>query len=322
MPQHLPGVINCNPYRICVVFSLTLAVSLLGSGCTETPERSTVSDPSAIAQQNIKPNPTDESAGFTIAVIPWQVTEAQEEKLQPLADYLTQVLQKPVHFEIVENYETSVNLLIEKKVALAFLGPVTYLQAKERDPGVEPLVSPIDRTTGRPWYTSIIVANRERGIEKLEDLKGKRFAFVSPSSTSGYLVPMLAFKNKQINPNIDFATVEYGGSHTEVKELLLSGAVDAIADDKRSYRTLEQDKTKDLSSYHIIWESEPIPNIPLVASSELSVELKNQLKLAFIKAPSGLLDPTGTESGGYTLTNDEDYNTIREIQNILEEKQP
>lgn len=320
MAQYLSRIRNRSSKRTLACFILTLTSGLFGVGCTATkPEQKM-----PVSTNTQPPNNTtqvgNELATVDIAVIPWQVSAAQEEKLKPLADYLTQKLGQPVKFQITKDYETSVDLLVEGKVEFAYLGALTYLKAKQRDPQVQPIVAPIEKTTGRPWYTSIIVVNKASGIKSLKDLKGKRFAFVSQSSTSGYLVPSVEFKQRGINPDRDFAVVKYPGSHDKAKAALIAGEVDAIADDKRSYLTMQKAGKLDAAKYEIIWESQPIPNIPIVASSKVTPQLIARLKKAFVETPDGLIDPSGSESAGYTLVQDEDYATIRKLYQTINQQ--
>ncbi|NJR76559.1 MAG: PhnD/SsuA/transferrin family substrate-binding protein [Scytonema sp. CRU_2_7] len=145
-------------------------------------------------------------------------------------------------------------------------------------------------------------------------MKGKRFAFVSKLSASGYVVPMAKFQELGINPNKDFSLVVFSGSHDKSKQALAKGEVDAIADDRRSYTEQVKEGKFDPKKYTIIWESVPLPSVPIVASSKVSIELKNALKKALIDAPAGLVDPTGAIGAGYTLVQDGDYDIIREFQ--------
>lgn len=320
MPQCLFQIGNCFHRRVLACFIVALTSGLLGVSCDRTPENSAAIQPEQKTLVRTNTQVGNELATLDIAVIPWQVSAAQEEKLKPLADYLTEKLGQPVKFQITKDYETSVDLLVEGKVEFAYLGALTYLKAKQRDPQVQPVVAPIEKTTGRPWYTSIIIVNKASGIKSLKDLKGKRFAFVSKSSTSGYLVPFIEFKQRGINPDRDFSVVKYPGSHDKAKAELIAGKVDAIADDKRSYLAMQKAGKIDTTKYEIIWESQPIPNLPIVASSKVPPQLIASLKKAFVEAPEGLIDPTGSESAGYTLAQDEDYALIRKFYQSINQQ--
>lgn len=291
-----------------------LAIATFGLACSPSPEQSSIQP--ANTQNQLKTEPT----AITMAVIPWQVSREQETKLQPLADYLSQQLKKPFQFQITKDYATAVELLVQGKVDLAYLGPSSYIQAKQQDPQIEPLVSSINQDTKRPWYTSVIIASKSSGIKKVQDLKGKRFAFVSKLSASGYVVPTAHFQEIGINPENDFSEVIFTGSHDKSKQALLNGKVDAIADDQRSYNQQLKEGKINPQQYIIIWESVPLPSVPITASSKVSGELKDALKKAFIEAPTGLIDPSGSAVAGYTLVQDRDYNIIRELQKRVANK--
>ncbi|MDZ7959250.1 MAG: phosphate/phosphite/phosphonate ABC transporter substrate-binding protein [Aulosira sp. DedQUE10] len=298
-----------------------IAIAIFGTACTSTSESSSAIPSSTAQSPTNTSNPKgDEQATITMAVIPWQVSSEQEQKLQPLADYLSKTLKRPFKFEITQNYETAVEYLIQGKVDLAYLGPSTYIAARLRDPKIEPLVSPINQDTKRPWYTSVIIASKISGIRTLPELKGKRFAFVSKLSTSGYVVPMAKFQELGINPERDFRSVVFSSSHDKSKQALIKGEVDAIADDRRSYNEQIKEGKFDAKKYPIIWESVPLPSVPIVAASKVSAELKDTLKKVLIDAPSGLIDPSGSVGVGYTLVQDGDYDIVREFQKRVSTK--
>ena len=54
--------------------------------------------------------------------------------------------------------------------------------------------------SGRTFYHSQIIALKDSGIRRSTDLKGKTFAFVDPSSTSGHLFPKAGLIKLGIDP--------------------------------------------------------------------------------------------------------------------------
>ncbi len=309
------------PSRKTTFLISVLAIATFGSACTSTRESSSATLPNtAQSPDSITKQSGEAQATIKMSVIPWQVSAEQEKKLQPLADYLAKTLKRPFEFTIAKDYQTAVDLLVDKKVELAYIGPGSYIEAHRRDPKIEPLVSPINQETKRPWYTSVIVANKASGIKTISDLKGKRFAFVSKLSTSGYIAPMDHFQKLGINPDKYFSSVIMTGSHDKSKKALAKGEVDAIADDRRSYTEQVKEGKMNPEKYNIIWESVPLPSVPIVASSQISVELKDALKKALVEAPPGLTDPSGATGVGYTLVQDGDYDIIREFQKRVSSK--
>lgn len=253
-----------------------------------------------------------------VAVIPARSSEQQEHKLQSLAAYLHQIIKRPVDIQIAKNYQEAVNLLVEEKVEMAYLGALSYIKAHDRNPNIQPLVLPIEQRTGRPWYTGAIIANTDQGMNSLEDLKGKRFAFVNPASTSGFLMPMNAFQKEGIDPTTDFEAIRYSGNHDQAAADLRAGLVDAIATEKAIFLQIQEQGKLPSSNYKIIWESEPIPSTPIVINTKkFSPRTITELKRALINSPEGIVDVNGSNSNGYTVAKDSDFEEIRQIYTRL-----
>ncbi|WP_414562155.1 MULTISPECIES: phosphate/phosphite/phosphonate ABC transporter substrate-binding protein [unclassified Anabaena] len=293
-------------------FILLFSITALGVSCTATSSNNPAQS-TATATNN-----SEVTQALSVVVIPARSSEQQEQKLQSLATYLQQIVKRPVNIQLAKNYETAVDLLVTEKVEMAYLGALTYIQAHDRNPNIKPLVLPIEQITGRPWYTSVIIANSERGINSFQDLKGKRFAFVSPSSTSGFLMPMNALMQQGIDPTQDFTRIRYSGSHDKAEADLAAGAVDAIATEKAIFVQSQKKGKLKSANYKMIWESEPIPTTPIVINTKkFSPEVITQLQRALIDAPEGMVDVNGSNSYGYTLAKNTDFEQIRQIYTRL-----
>ncbi|MDJ1175311.1 phosphate/phosphite/phosphonate ABC transporter substrate-binding protein [Roseofilum capinflatum] len=295
--------------RINITAIGAIALSVVTAACsppnlTESADRN--SNASVAAVQELK-----------IAVIPDRAPEIQRQELQELETYLETALGIPTDFEVTPDYKTSIQLIVEEQVEMAYLGPFSYVQAKDQNPDIEPLVTHIEQSTGRPWYTGVIVADTSQGITTLEDLRGKRFGFVSQSSTSGYLVPSAQFQEMGIDPEEDFAAIAYSGSHDKNATALAQGEVDAIAIEETTYQRAKASGELAGDRYVILWQSDPLPNSPLVIRSTLPDEFKLSVRKALIEAPSGLGLVGGEQASGYTSVADEDYEPIRRIQQTL-----
>ncbi|MBK1986227.1 phosphate/phosphite/phosphonate ABC transporter substrate-binding protein [Sphaerospermopsis aphanizomenoides BCCUSP55] len=288
-------------------FASLFCISAITIGCTPTTDDHASTITKSTSEPVVKKS-------LRVAVIPWQSVEEQKTKLQPLANYLQKTIKQPIIFQITKSYEDAVDLLATEQVDMGYLAPLTYIKCQERNPNIHPLVLPIDQITGRPWYTAVIVANSAQGIKSLKDLKGKRFGFVSPSSTSGFLMPMQAMKAQGIDPTRNFSGIRYSGSHDQAETDLVNGVVDAIADDKASFLRSQKAGKLPTTNYKIIWESYPIPTAPIVINvKKFSPAALSQLREALIDAPVGVVDVSGTKSAGYTLAKDADFEQIRQI---------
>jgi phosphonate transport system substrate-binding protein len=86
--------------------------------------------------------------------------------------------------------------------------------------GVEPGLASV--RFGWNVYFAQFIAQRDSGIETLEDLEGKSWGFGDTGSTSGYLVPLAMLNEMGITPG---EQVETGG-HTETANAVYNGEVD------------------------------------------------------------------------------------------------
>ncbi|BAZ07828.1 phosphate/phosphite/phosphonate ABC transporter substrate-binding protein [Calothrix sp. NIES-3974] len=263
-------------------------------------------------QSTQKSTPSSPETVLRISVQPTQDRVEQERMIAPLEAHLEQVLGQQVDFILAQDYQESVDMVVDGRANAVYAGVVSYFEAVERGAKVKPLVAPIDADTVRPWYRSCFVVTANSSIKTLRNLKGKRVGFVDPSSTSGYLVPLAALQREGINPEQDFSQVVFGGTHEGTGELLATHQVDAIATNLATYNQLrEEGKGKNL---RIIWESDPIPHAPILVSQNLPPDLIQKLKKAFLTAPEGIKDLMGAKTIGYTLVEDEDYESIEELR--------
>lgn len=246
--------------------------------------------------------------------------------IAPLEAHLESVLGQPVSFLIAESYKDNVAMLVDGRANAAYTGAVSYLEALEQGARIEPLVAPIDQFTARPWYRACMVVAMNSPIQSLQDLKGKRVAFVNPSSTSGYLMPLAGLLELGIDPKRDFAAVIFGETHAKTEALLEQGKVDAIATNIPSYIKRQTIGNLTPQNSRVIWESAPVPHSPFLISQDLPAELVEKVKEAFLTVPPGLQDIVGTQAAGYTLVVASDYDPIRGLREQLhlsaEEHQP
>ncbi|MBM0745718.1 phosphate/phosphite/phosphonate ABC transporter substrate-binding protein (plasmid) [Phormidium sp. CLA17] len=267
------------------------------------------------------PNPTaqvstppSEQPVLRISVLPTQNKAEQEQMIAPLDAHLEKVLGQRVEFLIAASYKDNVDMLVDGRANAAYTGAVSYFEALERGAKVEPLAAPIDQFTNRPWYRACIIVAASSPIQTLADLRGKRVAFVSPSSTSGYLMPLAALKQLGIDPDRDFAAVIFGGTHAQTEALLEDGKVDAIATNIPSYNKRQSLGQLTPGNSRVLWESAPVPHSPFLVASNLPPALIEKLKEAFLTVPPGLQDIVGTQAQGYTLVEASDYEPIQQLR--------
>lgn len=280
-------------------------------------------------------------------------------------DGIKAYLEKNLGVEVKLTTGTSYGAVIEamraKRVDAMVVGPFSYLLAVQ-EAGAEALAvyvgcGPKDKEpvckvnpTAKPYYQSVVFTKKGNGITKVEDLKGKGFAFVDPASTSGHLAPKtILIKSGYANPDKDLQTV-FAGSHPtaalavyngktpaggthegNLRNLIASKQVEAClwADGKISEpRTAaEIKKTFDEcpnGKLAILAVSDPIPSTPFAIRGDLPDSFKKAVKDALLqmkddapaveKQRAWYVDPSG-ELGLKSL--DAFYNSLRDIAKLL-----
>ena len=144
---------------------------------------------------------------------------------------------------------------------------------------------------GLPYYRAEIIAQSSAGINTLADLKGKRFAFVDPASTSGYLFPLAGLKKAGYDPQKFFGQTIFAGSHNNVVLAVYQGRVDAgsVFEDARG--SVQKTLPDVMQKLKVVWKSDPIPNDTVTFRRELPGDVKDRVTkalLRFSQDPAGL----------------------------------
>ena len=240
--------------------------------------------------------------------------------MRELGTYLTEQIGEPVNVVITRDYKETAARLAEGSLDLAWLGALNYVQVVEEVPGTRYLATYVNRSvaTGKvsPYYHSVIVVGANSGIDTLADLKGKRFAFTDPGSTSGYAYPVHLLRKNGIDPKRDLAKVFFLKRHDRIIDALLSGAVDAgaLADDVYyGKRARYGDALK------VIAQSDPIPMVALVASSRLDAKTAARVQAALVALPPDhpfcrkVRQVFGWDTAGFQKHDDALYDSVRAV---------
>jgi phosphonate transport system substrate-binding protein len=163
---------------------------------------------------------------FYIGGIPDQDVSVLEERFNKLAEYLSDKTGLHVEYLPSVDYAAVVTGFKNGDIQMGWFGGLTGVQARLAVDGAQAVVQ---RETDETFH-SVFVAGKNTGITSLADLKGHSFTFGSESSTSGNLMPRYYLKEEAgINPEDDFSTVNYSGSHDTTWKLVESGSFDAGA---------------------------------------------------------------------------------------------
>jgi phosphonate transport system substrate-binding protein len=187
----------------------------------------------------------------------------------------------PYKFEIgmPASFVAVVEAFGTKRADVASVNTFGYILAHEKY-GAEALLTVM--RFGLPDYQGQIIARTDSAIKTLADLNGKKFAFVDPASTSGYLLPLKLMHDAGIKPS---ETV-FAQKHDNVVSMVYQKQVDAGA---TFYSPVENNEIQDArrlvkkqypdveEKIKIIQLTESIPNDPIVFRKDLPPEMKTKI---------------------------------------------
>jgi phosphonate transport system substrate-binding protein len=252
---------------------------------------------------------------LTVGLIPSEDSRAMIANSQVMMDQLAKALDMPVKPFVAADYNGVIEALRSKRLDVAYLGPFSYvLGTTVAD--IEAFAVAETKKAGRTYYHSLIVAHKDSGIRTVADLKGKNFAFVDPSSTSGHLFPKAGLIKAGFNPDKDFGRVIFSGSHDSNAVAVQNRKIDAVA---IADRILDAAIKKGLAKREDlveVWKSGPIPESPTVWRKDLSPDLKKRIQAAFLEVKNVPWSDQG-ELNGFHPTNDAAYDVIRETAKAL-----
>ena len=211
--------------------------------------------------------------------------EKNDATYRPLADYLAKKLGREVKLFTVDTWEGLAKSLASGETDIALMGPWGYVLANHTA-GAQ--VAATILYDGKPEYFAIMVTNPKSGINSIQDLKGKTFAFGDKGSTSGYLIPSYHFQKQGIDPDTYFSKVIYT-KHQAIETQVTRGELDAGADYNRNRNAMIEQGLIKAEDSKIIWQSDPLPNDAVAVSAALYKEA------GFVKQLQGALAAIGAD---------------------------
>lgn len=227
-----------------------------------------------------------EDAVLRVSAIPDEAPTELQRKFAPLGKYLEAQTGMKVIFTPVTDYAAVVESLATKKIDLAWLGGFTFVQAKIRTNGT---AIPIAQREEDAKFTSKFIT-ADPAIKSLSDLKGKTFAFGSPSSTSGSLMPRFFLQQAGINPEKDFKNIAFSGAHDATVAFVASGKVEAGVLNASVWDKLVETRKVDTAKVRVFATTPPYFDYNWTVRGDLDPALIKKLTDAFLK-----LDPANPE---------------------------
>lgn len=167
---------------------------------------------------------------------------------EAIGNVIKQATGRDVELMTTTDYNVAIEAISSGSAQMALLGAEGYVQANAKNGAVQAAFTNSDENgtlDGACYYSRICVpadqaANYQSGDGySLDNLKGKKFSFVSATSTSGFKIPSSSIMKKcgvassddLLQDGTFFSKTMFGDSHQGSAVNLLSGQADAVAFD-------------------------------------------------------------------------------------------
>ena len=281
---------------------LTVVTYLLTLACSSAPEA---------------PKPT-----LRFSAIPDQNSTELQEKFQPLANHLSQVLGVTVEYVPSRDYQATVEMFKNGDILLAWFGGLTGVQARAAVAGSRAIAQgDVD-----PKYYSYFIANRSTGLTKKDDfpmdIAKYKFTFGSESSTSGRLMPEFFIRQHAGKAPADFfqQPVGFSGSHDKTAELVESGQYEVGVLNYAVYDRRVSEGTTDPDVARIIWQTPTYVDYHWVSHPRLEQDFGAGFTEKLQQALVGITDPTllsALPRQSLIPANDQDYEQLKKVAEQL-----
>jgi phosphonate transport system substrate-binding protein len=267
-----------------------------------------------VATGSIRAQEVQNPTSIRLALQPDENASTIIQNALPLKRYLERKLWRDVELVVTTDYSSMVEAMRFGRIEIAYFGPLSYVLAKSKAPGIEPFAVGVSK--GSPTYKSVIIARKDGPVKSLADIKGKTMGYGDLASTSSHLIPRALLAHNNLVAGADYKIVHFG-THDAVARAVQTGQVQAGGLSLEIFKSLVAKGSIDANKVVALAESDPIPNYPITMQGYLAPELKAAIKATFLELNDKEILKT-FRAEGFVATDDQAYDILRATAEILD----
>jgi phosphonate transport system substrate-binding protein len=307
--------------------SKVMIILLLGALLAACASQSAVPVAGFVDLDNLQPLPTSAEQDvrpLRVAIAAVISPQGSAESYAPLLDYLSDKLNRPVERVQRRTYAEVNELLRTGEVDLAFVCTSSYLLGK-REFGLELLAAP--QVNGETTYRASLIVPADSADVRIEDLRGKVFAFTDPNSFTGRVYPTYLLQQIGETPEGFFARTFFTYSHDDAIRAVADGVADGASVDSLVLDFALKRQPALAERLRVIHISPPFGMPPVVVSPGIRPQLRAELEgilLEMHEDPDGLAALQALDYDRFIRVSDEDYHSAEDVESqvILDESSP
>ncbi len=256
------------------------------------------------------------SSEIRFGTLPQLSTAELQAMYNPIVEYLTAETGERVSLVIPKDFKAFEDAVRAGLIDVALANPLIYVQLKKKIE-LDPLALASEVQSGTR-LRGIIIARKDSGITKPQDLKNKKVAFVDKDSAAGYIFQMLLLNRAGLDVNKDITVLPFAKNQENVAIAVFNKSADA-----GGIRESAFEKTKDkvdLSQLRIVGYTDYFPNWPVFATPKLNKEKASKIRTALLKLRPN--DPQNekvlgrAKLTGFIAVTDREYDDLRAAAKI------
>ena len=266
----------------------------------------------------------DEAKTYKIGVLAKRGTERCLTKWAATADYLTEAIES-ADFEIVPlDYEQIYPTVEADEVDFIIANPSFYVNFEAKY-GAGRIATLKNLRQGKVCavFGGVMFTKAGSGINKLTDLRGKKFMAAKETAFGGWQIAWRELKACGIDPYEDFADLQFGGTHDAVVYAVRDGKVDAGSVRTDTMERMAAEGKIDIDDYKILfghdghkhlikhdnaYESFPFahsarlyPEWPFAKTAETPDEIAEKVTAALLSMPADSDAAKAARCAGWTI---------------------
>jgi phosphonate transport system substrate-binding protein len=270
------------------VFAFLLAATAVALLCScSDPDRVPVDFRSRIATHPAEKQPPETS--LNVAIASMISPNENMAHYQALLEYIAAKVGRKINLVQRKTYAEINGLLGNGGIDLAFICSGPYVADRDRY-HFEALAIP--QIHQKPVYRAYLIAGQASSIKRLEDLRGKVFAFSDPDSNAGCIVPRFLLAQQGERLQSFFGKTIFTYSHDNSILAVSRSLVDGAFVHEHIWDYYSAKNPAVTSKVRVVYSSEPYGNPPLVASAFIPEALKNRIRELLVSMHN---DPDGAK---------------------------
>lgn len=221
-----------------------------------------------------------------IGLAPQQATAADTKRVwEPVYKWVCDQVGVDLHLTVANDWAGVSMALANQQIDVSQLGPWGYVLAKAKGEAEAISMMMIE---GKPYYKAVIVARPDLKIERFpEDAKGLSIQMLDVGSTTGWMVPTYFMREvKKIDPKTYFGRYAEGASAAAAQMAVASAQVDLATGWDTHRNTMIRNGQLKPDANKVVWESEELPNEPVVVRKGMDKGLVRELQQALAAMPA------------------------------------